>query len=326
MAFLVIPKGFGNADLFFSPDRPTLEVGMDPSRQAEAGYLQGLLTEAQFKGMQDLFTDKKKLEENFQKGLKQLEKAKDLKPAQRDLLKKFFSEMNNFFQQMDPQMMNDGRGFQPGQVKMVSITRNTRARPRSSFEITFPSSVLWGILSCVLTFIISIVMERVNGTFLRIRFSPMTWTQILGGKALACFTTCIAVSLVMLIIGRVIFGVRLEHPIQLALAVISLSICFVGIQMLLATLGKTVEGVAGAAWGILMPMAMIGGAMVPLIAMPEWMLQISSLSPVKWGIIALEGAIWRDYSLSEMLMPCGILIGIGLVAFTIGVKKLSLER
>jgi len=50
---------------------------------------------------------------------------------------------------------------------------------------------------------------------------------------------------------------------------------------------------------------------------------VSNISPVKWNIQALEGAIWRGYSLAEMLLPCGVLAGIGLAGFFVGVKFLS---
>jgi ABC-2 type transport system permease protein len=44
---------------------------------------------------------------------------------------------------------------------------------------------------------------------------------------------------------------------------------------------------------------------------------------VKWGIYALEGTIWRDFSFSEMLIPCAVLLGIGLVRYLIGWKILK---
>jgi ABC-2 type transport system permease protein len=41
---------------------------------------------------------------------------------------------------------------------------------------------------------------------------------------------------------------------------------------------------------------------------------------VKWAIVALEGATWREFGWSEMLMPCGILLAVGLVSFAIGTR------
>jgi ABC-2 type transport system permease protein len=54
------------------------------------------------------------------------------------------------------------------------------------------------------------------------------------------------------------------------------------------------------------------------MAMPPWMLTLSHVSPVKWAIVALEGAIWRGFGAQEMLLPCGLLLGLALVTFLIG--------
>jgi ABC-2 type transport system permease protein len=57
--------------------------------------------------------------------------------------------------------------------------------------------------------------------------------------------------------------------------------------------------------------------------MPDWMQTASNLSPIKWGILALEGAIWRGFSWTEMLLPCGILLAVGAVCFALGVRNLA---
>ena len=51
----------------------------------------------------------------------------------------------------------------------------------------------------------------------------------------------------------------------LAVAVVCASACFVGIMMLIATLGKTEQSVAGTGWGILMPLAMLGAYIATFI-------------------------------------------------------------
>lgn len=150
-------------------------------------------------------------------------------------------------------------------------------------------------MGCVASFSISIVIERNQGTFLRLRTSPLTWMQVLAGKGLACFLTSVFVIASLLLAASIMFGVRIGNPLLLIVAVGSAAFCFTGLMMLFSTLGKTEGGVAGAGWGIMMPMAMLGGGMVPLLAMPGWMQTASNFSPVKWGIYALEGAIWRGF-------------------------------
>jgi ABC-type multidrug transport system permease subunit len=59
------------------------------------------------------------------------------------------------------------------------------------------------------------------------------------------------------------------------------------------------------------------------MVMPGWMQRISHLSPVKWGILALEGAIWRGFTMGEMLIPCAILLAVGVICFGGGGMILS---
>jgi ABC-2 type transport system permease protein len=93
-------------------------------------------------------------------------------------------------------------------------------------------------------------------------------------------------------------------------------------MMMISSFGKSEQAVAGAGWALLMPMAMLGGAMVPQFLMPSWMLTLSNISPIKWAILGLEGAVWRGFSASEMLLPVAVLLSFGGVCFLIGVRGL----
>ena len=104
---------------------------------------------------------------------------------------------------------------------------------------------------------------------------------------------------------------------------LSASSAFVGVMMLVASFGRTEEAASGAGWAMMMPMAMLGGAMIPLIAMPAWMITASHASPIKWAVLALEGAIWRGFGPADMLLPCGILLTVGLVSFAAGSRALQ---
>jgi ABC-2 type transport system permease protein len=110
------------------------------------------------------------------------------------------------------------------------------------------------------------------------------------------------------------------------LAALCTLLCFVGLMMFICTLGRTEQSVGGAGWAILMIMAMLGGGMVPLAFMPSWLRSFSHISPVKWSIFALEGAIWRNFSLTEMISPCLILLAIGTAAFLLGVVMLRRQE
>lgn len=323
VAFVTVQKPDAGASTF-GVELPKLAVGIDPVRRAEAGYLQGILAEASFKGIADTWADPAKMRPQMQKAMRDIDTDSDMSPATRATFKLFFGAMDNFLGNIDPKAYQAGGPAALGSLKLDTIDVAERTdRPHSSFEITFPSAVLWGVLGCTAGFAISLVIERRNGTLLRLRVAPISRTDLLAGKALACAMACLASSLLILMIGRFVLGIRIEQPLLLAPALLCTAACFVGITMLISTLGKTENAVAGAGWASLLIMAMLGGGMVPLIAMPQWLLRVSDFSPVKWGIYALEGAIWRQFSIAEMAMPCGILLAIGATCFAIGAFRLS---
>ena len=72
-----------------------------------------------------------------------------------------------------------------------------------------------------------------------------------------------------------------------------------------------------------MVMAMFGGCMIPVMFMPKFIERMSVLSPVKWAILAIEGAIWRQFTYAEMAMPCLILIGVGIAGILIGTAVMN---
>ncbi len=207
-----------------------------------------------------------------------------------------------------------------GLIRSIDVTDDgDRAGPRSPFEITFPSSVIWGLMGCATAFATTLVRERNSGTMLRLRISPLGRARILIGKGLACFVAGCTASMVLLLIGVTLLGVGVDQPLMLVAAVAAAAACFTGFMMLLSVLGKTESAVAGGSWILMMPLAMLGGGMIPLVAMPEWMLTLSNISPFKWAVLAIEGAVWRGFGWEQILMPIGILLGVAIVLFGVGV-------
>jgi ABC-2 type transport system permease protein len=196
-------------------------------------------------------------------------------------------------------------------------------RPRTAFEFSFPSGMAWGLIGCVATFALSMVRERQSGTFLRLRAAPLSGAQILAGKALACWLACIGELLLLLALGMLFFGMRPGHVGALAAAFGAASVGFVGMMMLLSQCGRGEVAVASSGWAVMLVMAMFGGAMMPYFLMPEWMQQVGDASPVRWAIMALEGALWRGLGWRELARPCLYLAVLGAASFALGVLILK---
>ena len=321
-AYFVIKPGFGekSSRLFYGSPRE-IEVGADPARKAEAGMIEGLLMQAAAEDMQRIISDPAASTEMANRALAGA--AGD--PGAPPELTRFLGELKSFVGSPAAQSGRGGSGggqWQPLKVTSAPVVRERRG-PANSFEVTFPQGVLWGLIGCVMSFGLSLVAERTRGTFVRLKMAPLSRAQILGGKALACFVAMIAVQAMLYVIGFTFFGVRPGSWPLLVLASLSATIAFCGLMMLVATLGQTEQAASGTAWAILMPMSMVGGGMIPQFIMPAWMNTLGNASPIKWAIRAIEGALWRNFTLAEMLLPCGILIVVGLVSFALGTRRLA---
>jgi ABC-2 type transport system permease protein len=211
--------------------------------------------------------------------------------------------------------------WQPLKIVPKDVRRERRG-PDNAFEITFPQGVIWGLIGCMMTFGISLVTERTHGTFVRLRMAPLTRAQILRRQGAGLFPVdpprrADAV--------RDCLELRRASTsmAMLALAGVSAAICFVGFMMLVAGLGKSEETAAGAAWAFLMPLAMIGGAMVPTFVMPAWIAIARRGQPDPLGDAGDRGRVWRNFSIGEMVLPCTILISVGIACFAIGTRGLK---
>lgn len=332
-AVVTLPQGFGEGiDTLFAGRPIRLDVGVDPARKAEAGMLQGVLTRYAFEGFQSTFTDTAALRQRLDRSRQALRADADTPSDVQSALDTLFTSLDRFSVDLDKAVADDtpgedgstpAGGFNPIQITSRNITAE-KGGPPSPFAITFPQGIVWGLIACCLSFAVSLVLERTRGTLTRLRVAPISDTQLLAGKGLACFITCVVMMTALLTLAWVAFKLTPVSLPLLAAAVLSASVCFVGIMMVIAAVSKTEAAAHGLGWGVLMLAAMFGGGMVPLFLMRGWMQTASNLSPIKWAVLALEGAIWRGFTPAQMLLPCAILTGVGVVCFAIGARLFRL--
>lgn len=333
-AFLVAPPGFG-ADLasMFSGTPAKLELGVDPSRRAERMMLEGMILQEAFARMGQRFTDPEAMRASIAQSRATIESS-DIPPATRTQLGALFDSVVNLSDALGSQAGPDGatdpevvdgvmQAMTPVQIVDAPVQRAQRAGPQNAFEISFPQAISWAVIGAAAGFGISFVTERQKGTLVRLSVAPLSAAAVLFGKALACFITVVVVTTLLLAVGIAAFEVRPDSYALLAASVLCIGVCFVGLMMLLATLAKTEAAAGGIGWAVMMVFAMLGGGMVPVFFMPRWMQSVGSVSPVKWAIVSLEGALWRGFDLRQMAAPLGALVVVGVVGFVAATAMFS---
>ena len=348
VGMIVLPPGFGETAGVFWEDPPVIQLGMDPSRSAESAMVQGFVMESIGSLVGERFSNPTQFKPFVEDSIEQVKGDKEMGLLQRQTLLTLFGSFDKMLDSLDDLNQQDqqddpvdgesevdatggGQGsIQFADIQSIDITKEIDPKSRqgqlqkirSKWDLSFPQAMLWGVMACVAGFAISIARENSMGTMLRLKTAPISRFQILAGKALACFLTVLGVITFMTLLG-VMLGLQPASYPKLMLAAICTAICFVGIMMTMAVLGKTEQSVNGIGWAINMVLAMVGGAMIPVMFMPEFIQKLSVFSPIKWSILSIEGAIWRDFTFQELVMPCGILVAVGIACMIIGSVVLS---
>jgi ABC-2 type transport system permease protein len=332
VGLVVIPKGFGESAGIMWQEQPEIQVGLDPSRAAESAMLEGFLMQASGALIGKRFQDPSQFLPSIKTARDELLDSPDMDPAAQLLGKTFLDSLLSMLEAADRWQRASERNTQENNfqiqfanIQRIDITQQIEANSvrgqmrkiRSRWDISFPQAMLWGIMSCAAGFAGSIAREETRGTLLRLRTAPLTKLEILLGKALACLIACLIVIALMTALG-IALGMRSDSYSKLAASSLVVSLGYVGIMMAMSVLGKTEESVTGSGMAINLVMAMLGGAMVPVMFMPGFIQSLSVISPVHWSIRLIEGSIWRQFSWFEMIVPTLILLAIGFAGLLIG--------
>jgi ABC-2 type transport system permease protein len=334
-ACVILPEGFGaRVDGLFTRGSARIEAITEPGRGAEAGLLQGKLQEKALTRVFGGFTQPARFDDMLGRARASLDEAADVSPGTRAAVEGLLGSASQLRDAIERDAASSeagadgaagggggGGGFQPVVIAVEELEATKRRGPRSSYEVSFPQGVVWGLMGCTLAFGSGIARERALGTLVRLTTAPISRGAILGGKALGCFLACLIVQAMLLVMGLVL-GVRVESWGNLAAAVLSSAIGFSGLMMLMAGLCRTEATARGVGQAVVLVLAMIGGGTVPLFLLPEWAQTASSISPFRWALLGVEGALWRDLPAGAMALPVGVLLGLAVLGFAVGVRTM----
>lgn len=337
-AAIILPDGFdARAEALFSGGSMPLDLLGDPSRSAELGLLEGKLMEIGFRQFMLAVTDSERLARQSTDIKRQLENDKTLNTEKRSAIIKLFSGAEELAvaRKADDgkqgangaQSINGGEmtEFRPVRIRSEMLAQD-KADPPSTYAVTFPQGVVWGLAGCVMAFVTTLASERAQGTLARLRAAPLSMHLILASKGMACVASSMIMQALLLALAWFAFGVRPINLPMLILAMLVIAMSFTALAMMIAALFRTGGGTDGAARALILVLAIVGGGSIPLVFMPPILRSISVVSPFRWAISALEGPLWRGGSMSDQFASIGSIALVGLVCAVISLGGMARWR
>ena len=210
-------------------------------------------------------------------------------------------------------------------------------RGAQRYQVLVPSYTVMFAFFLVLNVGWVFVSERREGTMKRLRSAPITRGQILLGKLVPYFLLSLGQGAFLLIMGRLVFGLRWgpdDWPLWrqiacLAPVVFTTSMASMGLALLVAAVARSEIQVALYGAVPVLVLALIGGCVLPRELMPEQAQAFSLLTPQGWALDAYRELLDADATsqpnLTIVFRACGVLAGFGATFIGLAWGLLRLE-
>lgn len=212
----------------------------------------------------------------------------------------------------------------------VAFASRLLKRPTSAQQ-NVPAWALFGMFFIVVPLSGSLIKERQSGTLRRLMTMPVSPLTLLAGKLCAHVLVCLVQFALMLgagcyllpllgtsglVLGRELWTVA---PIALAAALAA-----TGYGILVGTWARSYEQASMFGAVSVVIAAALGGIMIPVYVMPRYMQDISTFSPLAWGLNAFQEVLVRGGNLGSVTREISWLLLF--FAVTISASWLALRR
>jgi ABC-2 type transport system permease protein len=295
-AAVIIPAGFTDSVSRQQPPVAPIEVHANPGRGLTASVVQAIVEE--------FLSRVRASAVSGQVTVAQLLNSGRIAPADAERVARQVSEQQD---------------MAPGAITVQR--RITGAAAATEFDILTvlaPSMALMFLIYTVSQGARSLLAERAAGTLARLRVTPTTSAQILGGKVLGMFLTG-AVQVGMLIGATTLLcGVHWGDPLGVAALVLASAAGATGWGLLLAALVKTPAQAARLGSALMLIFAILGGGVGFSFPLPDWAQPIAHLTPNRWGIDGFI-ALGAGGTLAGVMSNIVALVIMGMALFILAV-------
>jgi ABC-2 type transport system permease protein len=214
----------------------------------------------------------------------------------------------------------EATGRPPAFTLTTAQVEDTSLKP---IQYLAPGLLAWAIASGA-TFgaALTLVSWRQKKLLRRLRLTPAST----GAIAAARITVSLLIALVQLAVFLLIatlpyFGLKLTHWWWMAIPiVIAGALTFLSIGLLAGSITKTEQAATALANLIILPMAFLGGAFVPLAFAPAWIQKVSYVMPLRYLVTGVQDVMARGDGPSAAVLPIAVLLGIAAVLTLVAVR------
>jgi len=254
------------------------------------------------------------LQESFRHSIQGALKSALQVVQNKEVLKSIYFAMNETAipDSLEKDLMNS----QVGIVEIPVSRDGSRNIPNAS-QHNVPAWTVFAMFFIVISLGGSVVREKLNGSFVRLKTLPTNYLVALISKQLTYLFITFIQALVVFSMGIWLFpsmGLpKLNLPADIIGVVIVTLICgwcAVSYAIMIGVFAKTQEQANGIGAVSIVLMAAVGGLLVPSFAMPESFQFVMKLSPLHWCLEAYYGLFLEGGKLKDVILNIIPLLGI----------------
>ncbi len=180
----------------------------------------------------------------------------------------------------------------------------------TTLESLAPGLLGWAIvMSAAMSAAIGLVQWRNSGLLRRLQLAPVRVIDLFIARSIVGIIIGLMQSVIFVTVARFLFGMHVSSSVWLAIPlVIAASLGFTAIGLIIGGISPTPEAASGLANLLVVPMAFLSGAFVPLQFAPEWMTLAARFTPTFYLNQGLIDTIVRGAGVAEVWSPCAVML------------------
>jgi len=223
-----------------------------------------------------------------------------------------------------------GTSFESAFSHVVATTNSASAKATIKFDsnqpgpysYTTPANLVLFVFLTLLVTSSGLVESRRMGLLRRMLASPTPPGVVVLGQLVSTAVLGLMQGAGLLIVGRLVFGVRWGDPAGVLLLVVVLSLAAAGASVLLGTVARSQEQAVAVGIVLAVAFGMLGGCMWTLDGVGPLMRTIGHIGPQAWAMDAFVKLVFNHSGIVGILPDVGVLALFAIVLVGVATMRL----